>query len=128
MDRQSLAYSLRILQKSIGALQAEIKGLRFQVRTLIELHRTVPHFAPDAMTIFILSLPQHLQRTWRALLTLGRATAPQIATVTQRARAMESSYLNQLFRMNALYKEKVERVYYFSIKGELLTPTKKGKT
>jgi hypothetical protein len=128
MDRQSLAY-LRTLQKSISALQAEIKRLRFQVRTLIELHRTIPRFTPDDLTIFVLSLPSHLQRTWQAIFKLGRATAGQVAAVTKKARAVESSYLNQLFRMDALFKEKVgQRHCFFSIKGEIHLKKKRQKT
>jgi len=52
----------------------------------------------------ILSLPQHLQTTYRTLLALGEATAPQVSKITKKARAVESAYLNQLVNMKILSK------------------------
>ena len=63
---------------------------------------------------WVLSLPKHLQITWSAIRKLNEATAPQIASITKRARAVESAYLNQLVVMTALSKERRGRKVFFS--------------
>jgi len=66
----------------------------------------------DVMTL--LSLPDHLRSTAMALHSAGEATAEEIATVTGRARAVESSYLNQLVRMGYIKKYRKGRRVLFS--------------
>jgi hypothetical protein len=63
----------------------------------------------------LLKLPDHLRKTAQAVLTLGRATAYDVAEQTRRARAVESGYLNQLVIMGHLNKERVSRKAYFSV-------------
>lgn len=65
----------------------------------------------DVMTL--LSLPDHLRITIMALSELGDATADQVSKRTGRARAIESSYLNQLVRMGYLEKRRVGRKVCF---------------
>ncbi|MFQ6054191.1 MAG: hypothetical protein ACE5OO_08210, partial [Candidatus Bathyarchaeia archaeon] len=67
----------------------------------------------DVMTL--LSLPDHLRRTATIVCSLGRATAEMIAERTNRARAVESGYLNQLVRMGYLKKERRGREVLFSV-------------
>jgi hypothetical protein len=65
----------------------------------------------------ILKLPSHLQKTVIALLKVGRADATEISNVTHRARAVESSYLNQLVLLGYLSSEQVGRKKKFFIAG-----------
>lgn len=67
----------------------------------------------DVMSL--LSLPDHLRKTATVLCSLGEAAADEVAERTGRARAVESSYLNQLVRMGYLKKERRGRRVLFSI-------------
>ncbi|MFQ6062222.1 MAG: winged helix-turn-helix domain-containing protein [Methanosarcinales archaeon] len=66
----------------------------------------------------LLELPDHLRKTLLALIERGTATAEEISKVTNRERAVESSYLNQLARMDYLDKKRDGRKVYFSLKTE----------
>jgi hypothetical protein len=70
----------------------------------------------DVMTL--LSMPDHLRKTAMTLCRLGRATADEIAQQTQRARAVESAYLNQLVIMGYLKKERNGRKAYFYVERD----------
>jgi hypothetical protein len=50
-------------------------------------------------------VPKHLQVTILALLKLGSSTATAVSAVTGKARALESSYLNQLVTLKLVCKE-----------------------
>lgn len=63
--------------------------------------------------VTLLSLPDNLRKTAYAISKLGEATAEQVANETERTRAMESAYLNQLYRMGHLSrKRKSHKVVY----------------
>jgi ArsR family transcriptional regulator, lead/cadmium/zinc/bismuth-responsive transcriptional repressor len=70
----------------------------------------------DVMTL--LSMPDHLRKTAMTICRCGRATAEEISENTNRARAVESSYLNQLVIMGYLKKERRGRKAYFFIEKE----------
>jgi hypothetical protein len=62
----------------------------------------------------LLSLPDHLRKSAMPLMKLGRAMAEDVAKETGRTRAIESSYLNQLFRTGYIKKKReFRRVYFF---------------
>jgi hypothetical protein len=67
----------------------------------------------DVMTL--LSLPDHLRKTASMVCEKGKTTADEVAKMTQKARAVESSYLNQLVRMGYLKKERKGRQVLFSV-------------
>jgi hypothetical protein len=54
----------------------------------------------------VLELPKHLQVTILALIRKGSCTASQMAQITGKARAVESSYLNQLITLKFVKKER----------------------
>lgn len=70
-----------------------------------------PDASLDVMTL--LSMPDHLRKTAMTICRCGRATAQEIAQHTNRARAVESAYLNQLVIMGYLKKERKGRKAYF---------------
>lgn len=72
----------------------------------------------DAFVVDLLKLPSHLQLTLRALKAEGLASADQIARKTQRARAVESAYLNQFVVMGLAKKFRDGRHCYFIVTGE----------
>jgi hypothetical protein len=53
----------------------------------------------------VLELPKHLQVTILALFKLGSSSAVAVSVVTGKARAVESSYLNQLVTLKLVCKE-----------------------
>jgi hypothetical protein len=69
--------------------------------------------------ITLLSLPDHLRTTATTLFEIGPATADEIANVTNKERAVESNYLNQLVRMNHVRKYRDGRKVYFRINDSL---------
>lgn len=63
----------------------------------------------------LLRLPDHLRKTLVAVHGLGVVTADDVAQRTGRARAVESSHLNQLVRMGYLKRmRKSRRVLFYS--------------
>lgn len=71
---------------------------------------------PDVLDVMtLLSLPDHLRKTAVTISRLDQATAEEVAEQTKRARAVESSYLNQLVMMGYLSKERRGRKAYFYI-------------
>jgi hypothetical protein len=68
----------------------------------------------------VLKVPKHLQVSLTSLLKLGLASADQVAAVTGKARAVESSYLNQLAVMRLIRKEHRGRTVFFCVDLEAL--------
>ena len=68
----------------------------------------------------VLEFPKHLQTTILALMKLGQATAEDVASVTGKARAVESAYLNQLVVMKIVSKSRSGRKMYFNVVLEAL--------
>jgi hypothetical protein len=59
------------------------------------------------------------QKTFMVLKSLTKpATAQEVAEITGRARAIESMYLNELFRRNMVLKGRDGRKQCFLLKGE----------
>ena len=67
----------------------------------------------DIMTL--LSLPDHLRTSASTLFELGKATADEVSGITNKERAVESNYLNQLVRMGHVEKFRDGRKVYFRI-------------
>ena len=108
----------RLLQK----IKECLDQLNEKMDVMIEIQRhpqsgteTIPG-ALDVMTL--LYLPDHLRKTAVTLCKLGEATAEEVAEQTKRARAVESSYLNQLVMMGYLKKERRGRKAYFYVEKE----------
>jgi hypothetical protein len=68
----------------------------------------------------VLKFPKHLQVSVTSLLKLGLASAEQVAAVTGKARAVESSYLNQLATMRIVRKEHRRHKVFFCVDLEAL--------
>jgi len=65
----------------------------------------------------LLLLPDYLRKTAMVMLELEEATASEVAERTERARAVESGYLNQLERMGFLERKRRGRLVYFSTRS-----------
>ena len=106
---------LHVLEK----IRESLDRLNEKMEVIIELQK---HGRPDVQPISadapldvmtLLSMPDHLRKTAMTICRSGRATAEEIAQQTNRARAVESAYLNQLVIMGYLKKERKGRKAYF---------------
>lgn len=114
---------LNILEK----IEESLEKLNEKMEVMIEIQRNnggnnpkavaaLPDASLDVMTL--LSMPDHLRKTAMTICRNGRATAEEVAEQTQRARAVESAYLNQLVIMGYVKKERNGRKAYFYIDRE----------
>jgi ArsR family transcriptional regulator, lead/cadmium/zinc/bismuth-responsive transcriptional repressor len=107
-------------------IRENLERLNQKMEIIIEIQKTgnqkgginplVPDASLDVMTL--LSMPDHLRKTAMTICRNGRATAEEISQQTNRARAVESAYLNQLVIMGYLKKERKGRKAYFFIEKE----------
>jgi len=110
---------LHVLEK----IKENLERLNEKMEIMIEIQRhgkkeleAFPDASLDVMTL--LSMPDHLRKTAMTICRCGRATAQEVASQTKRARAVESSYLNQLVLMGYLKKERKGRKAYFYVDRE----------
>ena len=108
----------KLLQK----IKDSLDRLNEKMDVMIDIQRHNPgetEMITDALDVMtLLSLPDNLRKTAVTLCKLGEATAEEIAEQTKRARAVESSYLNQLVLMGYLKKERRGRKAYFYVEKE----------
>ncbi len=105
----------RLLQK----IKESLDRLNDKMEVIIELQKhssEVNAEIPDVLDVMtLLSLPDHLRKTAITICKFEQATAEEVAEQTKRARAVESSYLNQLVMMGYLKKERRGRKAYFFV-------------
>jgi len=121
-DQMSTKRPIAILEK----IEESLEKLNEKMEVIIEIQKNsndaqrsaaaLPDASLDVMTL--LSMPDHLRKTAMAICRCGRATAEEIADQTNRARAVESAYLNQLVLMSYLKKERKGRKAYFFVDNE----------
>jgi len=110
-------------------IQKELGNISSKLNRIIEMdEKILQHFpeikevreegapelggALDVMTL--LSLPDHLRKTAMVICRMNAgATADDVAKETGKARAVESSYLNQLVTMGHLKKKRKGRKVHF---------------
>jgi ArsR family transcriptional regulator, lead/cadmium/zinc/bismuth-responsive transcriptional repressor len=61
----------------------------------------------------LITLPDHLRKTYVVVATKGECDAVQVSNYTGRCRAIESNYLNQLLRMGWLNKRRISKAVHF---------------
>jgi len=121
-DPMSTRRPISILEK----IEESLERLNEKMEVIIEIQKNsadsqrsavaLPDASLDVMTL--LSMPDHLRKTAMAICRCGKATADEIAGQTNRARAVESAYLNQLVLMSYLKKERKGRKAYFFVDNE----------
>jgi predicted transcriptional regulator len=103
-------------------IKATLDALNEKMDVIIDVKKagyretSVPDGSLDVMTL--LNMPDHLRKTAITICRNGRATAEEIAEQTSRARAVESSYLNQLVTMGYIKKMRKGRKAYFYVNRE----------
>ena len=63
----------------------------------------------------LISLPDHLRRTFVVVASEGECDAVVVSNSTGRCRAIESNYLNQLLRMGWLNKRRISKTVFFRL-------------
>ncbi|MEN3051425.1 MAG: transcriptional regulator [Candidatus Methanosuratincola petrocarbonis] len=119
------------LQSALEKLEKEISSMKFMLEQILSLQQQLVEKArikvgqeeselpADGLNISILlRLPDHLRKTMLALAKHVEARADEVAEITQRARAIESGYLNQLVRLGYVKKVRRKHQIYFTINDE----------
>jgi hypothetical protein len=63
----------------------------------------------------LITLPDHLRRTYVIVASKGECNAVEASNLTGRCRAIESNYLNQLSRMGWLNKRRISKTVHFHL-------------
>jgi len=111
--------STTLLQKIKECLDSLNEKMEVMIEIQKHGQRVIQDGVPDVLDVMtLLSLPDHLRKTAVTLCKLDHATADEVAAQTKRARAVESSYLNQLVLMGYVKKERRGRKAYFYVEKE----------
>ncbi|MGD2142400.1 MAG: hypothetical protein PVH79_02840 [Candidatus Bathyarchaeota archaeon] len=113
-----LSVKARRLAKQYELEVMETQNLKSLWKELLKIIPPVDEFRRETLDVMtLLSLPDHLRKTASVVCEKGRSTAEEISEITERARAVESGYLNQLVRMGYLRKQREGRRVLFSVMG-----------
>ncbi len=111
---------LEEIVKNLKEINSKLDRLVVQVEHRDEQATEKERMMTDSLDVItLLSLPDHLRTTATTLFEIGPATADEIANVTNKERAVESNYLNQLVRMNHVKKYREGRKVYFRVNESL---------
>jgi len=91
----------------------EMRRIRYR---LDDIERSFSGWNPLPLEIpksDLLSLPDHIRKTYITVASKGECNATEVSNVTGRCRALESSYLNQLARMGWLTKRRDSKTIHF---------------
>ena len=108
-ERAMLASKVDKIDKRVDKVEKKLTEMDTQINTMPQKTMQIAIGSADGF------LPDHLEKTKRAVKTLGYATASDVAKVTNRVRAVESSYLCQLERIGILTGERVGRIKWYKI-------------
>ncbi|MCW4010389.1 MAG: helix-turn-helix domain-containing protein [Candidatus Bathyarchaeota archaeon] len=91
----------------------EMQSIRIR---LDDLENSIANWNPQPLEVSesrLISLPDHLRRTYLVVVSKGECTAIDVSNATGRCRAIESNYLNQLARMGWLNKRRISKTTHF---------------
>ncbi len=115
--------------KEVDQIFREMQAIRLQLNNLengIAGWNSQPVEISESELIF---LPDHLRRTYIVVASKGECSVTQVSNFTGRCSAVESKYLNQLFRMGWLNKCRVSKVTYFrAVSQKTLKEPPEGKS
>jgi hypothetical protein len=98
--------------------------LRIRYR-LDDLEKNMSNWNPkpiEFQDMELLSLPDHLRRSYLVVASKGECDATVASNLTGRSRAIESNYLNQLARMGWLNKRRISKTISFRPVTEEVKP------
>ncbi len=107
----------------------EMQNIRIR---LDDMENSMANWNPKPMELSeskLISLPDHLRRTYMVVASKGECSAIQVSNLTGRCRAIESNYLNQLSRMGWLNKRRISKTTHFrAVPERVLNKTQTAKT
>lgn len=107
-------YTIKMVRRSIfDQIFKEMQNIRFRLE---DLENSISGWNPQPLEISeskLISLPDHLRRSYIVVVSKGECSALQVSNLTGRCRAIESNYLNQLSRMGWLNKRRVSKTTHF---------------
>jgi hypothetical protein len=92
-----------------------MQNIRFR---LDDLENCMSSWCPQPLGVSeseLISLPDHLRRTFMVVVSRGECSAVVVSNLTGRCRAIESNYLNQLARMGWLNKRRISKTTVFRV-------------
>ena len=101
----------------------EMMNIRYR---LDDIEKTFSNWNPQPLEVTdsdLLSLPDHLRKTYMIVASRGECDATIASNLTGRCRAIESNYLNQLARMGWLNKRRVTKTIHFRPVSEKIMKT-----
>jgi len=101
--------------KNFYEIKNQLHDMKRQLNLIEGRLDRIESMSVSRMTIDLISLPDNLRKTYMILLSAKEATATVVSEQTERARAVESSYLNQLVRLGFLKKQKKGRETVFRL-------------
>lgn len=96
-------------------IMQELQQIRFR---LDDIESVISKWDPLPLEIAesdLLSLPDHLRKTYLVVASKGDSSATEVANLTGRCRSIESNYLNQLARMGWLTKRRDSKSLRFCL-------------
>jgi predicted transcriptional regulator len=105
-------------KETLDEIKAKLEQMNKKLDVLLnsqeESQKEILHNIPETLDLDpLLSLPDHLRKTFVTVTSFKEATAAEVGEQTKRTRALESSYLNQLVMSGYLKKERIGRKVYF---------------
>jgi|WetSurMetagenome_2_1015567.scaffolds.fasta_scaffold317172_1 ArsR family transcriptional regulator, lead/cadmium/zinc/bismuth-responsive transcriptional repressor len=108
-ERAMLASKVDKIDRRVDKMEKKLTEMDILLNTMPQKTMQIAIGSADGF------LPDHLEKTKRAVKMLGNATASDVAKVTNRHRAIESSYLCQLERIGILTGERIGRIKWYGI-------------
>jgi len=104
-----------VRRSAFDRIMQEMMQIRYR---LDDIEAAISKWNPRPLEISeseLLSLPDHLRKTYMTVMSKGKCNATEVSNLTGRCRAMESNYLNQLTRMGWLAKDRDSKTARFSL-------------
>jgi len=102
-----------VRRSAFDRILREMQEIRYR---LDDIEKSISRWNPQPLEISeseLLSLPDHLRRTYLTVASKGESNATEVANLTGHCRAIESNYLNQLVRIGWLTKRRdLKRIHF----------------
>jgi trehalose-phosphatase len=104
-----------VRRSAFDSILREMREIRYR---LDDIEQSISRWKPKPVEISeseLLSLPDHLRKTYIAVVSKGECTATEASNLTGRCRAIESNYLNQLAREGWIVKQRSLKEIHFLV-------------
>jgi len=104
-----------VRRSAFDRILREMQEIRYR---LDDIEQSISSWKPKPLEVSeseLLSLPDHLRKTYMTVASKGECASTDVSNVTGRCRAVESNYLNQLARMGWLVKRRDSKTIHFRL-------------